>query len=146
MQALPSISDAEWEVMAVLWDQSPLMASDLVERLAGPNGTRGWSPRTVKTLLNRLVKKGALSYETQGKRYLYRPALRREQCVRAESRSFLSRVFGGAVGPMLVHFATHADLSPEEVEALQRVLARKRAAPAPAPKSDPNTVERKHAE
>src|SRR5262245_39638321 len=127
MLELPSISDAEWEVMSVLWEQSPLMASDVVQRLAGP---KGWSPRTVKTLLNRLVKKGALAYEAKGNRYLYRPALRREQCVRAESRSFLSRVFNGAAGPMLVHFVTHAELSAQEVEQLQRLLATKRANPS----------------
>jgi BlaI family penicillinase repressor len=122
----PSISDAEWEVMNVLWSTSPLVASEIVQQLAAPAGSRGWSPRTVKTMLNRLVKKGALTFETQGKRYLYQPAVRREQCVRAESRSFLSRVFDGAVGPMLVHFATHADLSPQEVEQLQRILSQKR--------------------
>src|SRR3954451_12282251 len=125
MQALPSISDAEWEVMVVLWDQSPLMASDLVERLAGPNGTRGWSPRTVKTLLNRLINKGALAYETQGKRYLYRPRVTREQCVREETRSFLSRVFANAPGPMLLQFVAQARLTPAEVEALKRLLDKK---------------------
>src|SRR5690349_16856841 len=102
MPKIPSISDAEWEVMNVLWGAAaPLMASDVVDRLAAPGG---WSPRTVKTLLNRLVKKRALAFEVHGKRYLYRPAVRREQCVRAESRSFLARVFGGAVGPMLAQF------------------------------------------
>ena len=122
MADLPSISDAEWEVMNVLWDESPLMANDVVARL---QGRKGWSPRTVKTLLNRLTGKRALEFEAQGKRYLYRPAVAREQCVRSESRSFLSRVFGGAPGPMLVQFVSQADLTPEEIAELQRVLAQK---------------------
>jgi BlaI family penicillinase repressor len=116
----PSISDAEWDVISVLWDaDGELTSNEVVERLAKP---KGWSPRTVKTLLNRLVKKRALSYQIDGKRYLYRPAVAREQCVRAESRSFLSRVFGGAAGPMLVHFVTHADLSPAELKELEQAL------------------------
>ena len=145
MMDTPSISDAEWEVMTVLWSHSPLMASEIVQRLAAPAGRRGWSPRTVKTLLNRLVKKGALAYEAKGNRYLYRPAVRREQCVRNESRSFLSRVFDGAVGPMLMHFATHADLSPQEVEELQQILAQKRATGSSA-RTDIDRPERSHQE
>jgi BlaI family penicillinase repressor len=124
MTDLPSISDAEWEVMNVLWAQSPMMANDVVDRLAG---RKGWSPRTVKTLLNRLVGKGALEFEARGNRYLYRPAVSRDQCVRAESRSFLSRVFGGSAGPMLVQFVSQADLTPDEIAELQRVLKQKGA-------------------
>ena len=75
MAELPSISDAEWEVMNVLWGDSPLMASEVVARLAG---RKGWSPRTVKTLLGRLAAKHALEFEARGKRYLYRPAVTRE--------------------------------------------------------------------
>jgi BlaI family penicillinase repressor len=120
MPESPTISDAEWEVMHVLWISSaPMMAGEIVEQLAA---TKTWSPKTVKTLLNRLINKGALSFETRGKSYLYRPALRREQCVRAATQSFLSRVFAGSVGPMLIHFVTHTDLSPAEMEELQRLL------------------------
>jgi BlaI family penicillinase repressor len=124
MATPPSISDSEWEVMNVLWSaDQPLMAREVIEQL--PRRI-GWSPRTVKTLLNRLIKKQALHFERQGKRYLYRPAAKREECVRAESRSFLSRVFGGSVVPMLAHFVAHAELSPEELEDLQRLLRHRR--------------------
>src|SRR3954471_15646694 len=103
---VPEISDAEWDVMNVLWSaETPLSANDVVERLAG---LRDWSPRTVKTLLNRLINKGALAYEARGKHYLYRPKVTREQCVREETRSFLSRVFGNAPGAMLLHFVAQA--------------------------------------
>jgi BlaI family penicillinase repressor len=125
----PAISDAEWQVMNVLWAAAPdsLTAGQVVERVAGP---MGWSPRTVKTLLNRLIKKRALTFARDGKCYLYRPAIRREQCVRAVSRSFLARVFGGNVAPMLAHFVTHAELSADELDQLQRLLHDKRAAAA----------------
>jgi BlaI family penicillinase repressor len=121
----PAISDAEWEVMNVLWTgDSPMTANEVVDLLAKANA---WSPRTVKTMLNRLIKKGALKFEVQGKRYLYRPAVRQEQCVRAASRSFLSRVFAGSAGPMLVHLVTHTELSPAEIESLQQLLIRKQS-------------------
>lgn len=120
---LPEISDAEWDVMNVLWSaDAPLSANDVVERLAG---LRDWSPRTVKTLLNRLINKGALAYEAQGKRYLYRPRASREQCVREETRSFLSRVFANAPGAMLLQFVEQAKLSPDEVAALRKLLDKK---------------------
>ncbi len=118
---VPQISDAEWDVMKVVWDRQPVPASDVVERLAAE---RGWAPRTVKTMLNRLVAKGALGYDVEGKRFLYRATVKREACVRHESRSFLSRVFGGAVAPAVVHFLEQAKLTPAEIEQLRRVLER----------------------
>ncbi len=119
---VPTISDAEWQVMEAVWTGAPATASDVVDRLADRTN---WNPRTIKTMLNRLVKKGALGFEADGKRYLYEPKVARETCVRAQSRSFLSRVFGGATGAALLHFVEEHDLSPEEVEQLKRVLARK---------------------
>jgi BlaI family transcriptional regulator, penicillinase repressor len=122
-QRLPEISESEWDVMNVLWAaDAPLAANEVVERLAG---VRDWSPRTVKTLLNRLINKGALAYEAQGKRYLYRPRVPREQCVREETRSFLSRVFANAPGAMLLQFVAQAKLTPDEVEALRKLLDKK---------------------
>jgi BlaI family transcriptional regulator, penicillinase repressor len=118
----PTISDAEWEVMTVLWDQSPLTANAVVERL---KGRKAWNPRTTKTLLNRLVKKKALDFTTQGNRYLYRPRVKREACVRTESRSFIRRIFGGEVGPMLVQFVRQSDLSAAEIEQLKKLLDEK---------------------
>lgn len=123
MPTIPTISDAEWEVMAVLWTTSPLTANEVVDRL---EGRKTWSPRTVKTLLNRLVNKKALAFETRGNRYLYRPAVAREACVRAESRSFLTRVFGGAAGPAIVHLVANADLSPSEIAELKKLLSKRK--------------------
>jgi len=123
MPKQPSISDAEWEVMEILWSSTaPLTANDVVDRLAKKNR---WSPRTVKSLLNRLVKKRALGFETEGKRYLYSPGVSRADCVRSRSKSFVASVFGGAVGPMLAHFVSEAPLTPDEIRELKEMLEKR---------------------
>ena len=117
----PGISEAEWDVMKVVWDHEPVAASDVADRLAAE---RDWHPQTVKTMLTRLVGKGALAYKAEGKRYLYRSRISRDACVRSESRSFLSRVFGGAVAPAVVHLLEQSDLNltPQEIEQLRQIL------------------------
>lgn len=130
---VPQISDAEWEVMKVVWDHGPLTAGDVVRRVAeGPAGqpAQAWRPRTVKTLLARLVRKGAVAARAEGgtggepKRYLYRARVARDQVVRQESRSFLARVFDGSVAPALLHFLEDARLTPDEIDQLRRTLHR----------------------
>jgi BlaI family penicillinase repressor len=121
---LPQISDAEWAVMEAVWDAQPqaLTAGEVVQRLAG--GGTSWAPRTIKTLLARLVQKGAVVSEADGRRFLYRAKVARDAVVRRESRSFLSRVFGGAVAPAVVHLLENADLTPQEIEQLRQILDR----------------------
>jgi BlaI family penicillinase repressor len=121
MAKLPQISDAEWDVMKVLWDRGQAAAQDVTEALAVE---RNWRPQTVKTLLNRLVKKGAVAYAEEGRRFIYRAKVSREQAVKSESRSFLSRVFDGAVTPALVHFLKAGNLSKAEIEELKAALER----------------------
>jgi BlaI family penicillinase repressor len=116
---MPSISDAEWDVIKVLWDRGPLTAGEVVEAL---QSARDWKPRTVKTLLARLVKKGAVRAEVQDKRYLYRPAITRQAATRKEARSFLARVFDGALLPAVVTFLKESDLSPNELRELRQIL------------------------
>ncbi len=116
------ISDAEWLVMNVVWDSQPVEAKTVVEHLASDND---WSPATVKTMLHRLVKKGALSHEADGKRYRYRAAVRRSDCIRRASRSFVNRVFGGDAVPALLHLVKAAKLSRHDVEQLQAILNEK---------------------
>jgi BlaI family penicillinase repressor len=114
-----SISDAEWDVMRVLWDApGPITASDVVDAL-------GQNARTTKTYLNRLLKKGAVAFEAKGKVYWYSPRVSRDACVRSESKSFLARVFGGNPTAMLVHFVRDAKLSPADVEQLRKLLKEK---------------------
>lgn len=123
MAKLPTISDAEWHVMQVAWEAvAPVTAGDVVDVVAA---RQKWNPRTVKTLLNRLVKKGALGFEAEGNRYRYFPKVTRDACVRSESRFFLDRVFGGAAGPMLAHFVSEAPLTDDEVRALRQLLDRR---------------------
>jgi BlaI family transcriptional regulator, penicillinase repressor len=118
----PHISEAEWEVMRVAWTRGSVTAQDVVDALAD----REWSPRTVKTLLNRLKTKGALGYEARGKAYVYRPAVRMEDCVREESQSFLDRVFAGATAPLLAHFVKRAKLTRGEIDELRKILGEKK--------------------
>lgn len=116
----PNISDSEWAVMEALWKRSPQTASEVAKTLR--RSTR-WAINTVRTLLTRLVEKGALhaiDNETGVREFV--PAVTREACVRVESESFLKRVFQGAAKPLLVHFAENAKLTPEEVRELKRLF------------------------
>src|SRR5437899_7164480 len=107
MQSIPRISEAEWEVLGVLWRKSPLTASQVFQALADHD----WKLNTVRTFLARLESKGAIASEEGegGKRFS--PKIEREACVREASQSFLDRVFEGAAGSLLVHFATSKRLS-----------------------------------
>jgi len=105
--------------MEVLWRDSPLSAADVAERV---DPTRGWSDRTVKTLLSRLLAKGALHHEEEGRRYLYRPAIRREDYVAQESGKLIDRMFGGRVTPLVAHLAERDLLTPRDIEEIEALL------------------------
>ncbi|HEY1685367.1 MAG TPA: BlaI/MecI/CopY family transcriptional regulator [Tepidisphaeraceae bacterium] len=122
MANIPVISDAEWEVMEVLWARRQAAADEVVAALAHK---KNWHARTVKTLLNRLLKKGALEFEIVGKKYLYRPRSSRDACVKAESQSFLAKIFGGNRGAMLCRFVDETKLSETEIAELRKLLERK---------------------
>lgn len=121
MPPLPQISDAEWDVMKVLWDRGPSAAQDVIDALAVD---RDWRPQTVKTLLARLVKKGAARVEEDGRRFIYKSACSRDAVARAESRTFLRRVFDGALAPALIHLVKAGNLSRADVDELKRMLER----------------------
>lgn len=112
------ISESEWSVMELLWERAPRTASEVAKALLE---TTGWAENTVRTLLTRLVEKGVLQ-ATEDSPRLFSPAVSRAECVQAEGSSFMTRFFQGAAQPLLVHFARHARLSPEEVAELKRVL------------------------
>lgn len=120
---LPRISESEWRVMQVLWEHGPQTANDVVQRL---DGQEKWKPRTVKTLIGRLVQKGAVRFEEEGHRYRYSAAVREDECIRSETRSFVRRVYQGAMKPALAAFLEDVELSPQEIEELQKVLDQKR--------------------
>src|SRR5207237_4523779 len=122
MKAIPKISETEREIMKVLWARAPLSADDIIGQLAKHDD---WHPKTAKTLLNRLVKKKALGFEKEGRAYLYHPLVKEAECVRAASDSFLDRVFGGSLTPMLMHFVERKKMSAEQIRELKRLLDRK---------------------
>lgn len=112
------ISEAEAVVMEVLWQRHPLGADEVVAALA----QRDWAEPTIKTLLNRLLTKGAIDATREGRRYLYSPVVKREDWVAAQSSDLLQRLFGGQVAPLVAHFNEHQKLSREDVAALRRLL------------------------
>ena len=118
----PDITESEWTIMETLWKRAPLTASEVAKAL---RRSTGWAQNTVRTLLTRLVEKGALrAKENAAGVREFAPAVEREACVRAESESFLQRVFQGAAKPLLVHFAENAELTPEELRELKRLFDR----------------------
>jgi BlaI family penicillinase repressor len=122
MKSMPKISESEWLVMKEIWGEHPITANDIVGVLSD---TTTWSPKTIKTLLTRLVKKGAVGYEAQGREYHYYPLIEEDVLVKEESRSFLQRVFGGTIKPMLATLVESEDLSAEDIEELKRILEKK---------------------
>ena len=113
------IGEAEYAVMEVLWEQAPLTASEVAERVPV---ARGWSIRTVKTMLGRLLAKGILSHEEDGRRYLYRPAIARADYVAQESGRLIDRMFGGKVTPLVAHLAERDRLSPADIAEIEALL------------------------
>ena len=112
--------------MKAVWDRGGAGGITAGEVVDAVKAGQDWAPRTIKTLLNRLVQKGAVAVRVEGRRYLYRPRVARDEVQRSESRSFLSRVFGGAVAPAVVHLLEQSDLklTPQEIEQLKQILER----------------------
>ncbi|GGB71130.1 BlaI/MecI/CopY family transcriptional regulator [Blastomonas aquatica] len=113
------ISDAEHAVMEVLWQRSPMTAADVADSLAD---ARDWTLQTVKTLLSRLANKGAVSYQQEGRRYLYSPILAREDYVGDESRRLVDRLFGGRAAPLIAHLAEQQEFTAEDLAEIERLI------------------------
>ena len=122
MKTLPKISESEWLVMRILWSKGPLTANEVVKELTGKTK---WKPKTIKTLITRLMKKGAVKFEKEGRKYRYYPAVSQAECVRMERRSFVRRVYGGTTRPMLAAFLEDAKLSAEDISELRKILEQK---------------------
>lgn len=122
MTRIPKIAESEWKVMKVLWSRpEPMPAYDIIQALSSEE----WRPKTVKTLLSRLVKKKALGYTTYKNLYLYYPLVSEAECVKVESESFLKRCFGGNLEPMLAHFVEERRLGKGQIAELKRILDQK---------------------
>ena len=113
------IGDAELAVMEVLWEDAPLTAADVAERVPAE---RGWSASTVKTMLSRLSAKGVVAHEEEGRRYLYRPAIAREDYAAQESGRLLDRMFGGRLTPLVAQLARRDKLSARDIEEIEALL------------------------
>lgn len=114
-----SISESEWQVMKIIWGDPPQTLQEILEKLK----STGWSKTTIQTYLARLVKKGALTTQRQGKGYQYFPAVGEEECQLAESRSFLNRVYDGSLSRMVTGFVKSGGLTEGELEELKELIA-----------------------
>ncbi len=119
MKYVPTISEAESVVMEVLWRMSPLATEEIVTDL---RNRQRWQEPTIKTLLNRLLKKRAIKADRDGRRYLYSPVLQREQWVSTESEGLLDRLFNGHLAPLVAHFSKQRKLKKSDIAELKRLI------------------------
>lgn len=116
---VPNISEAEWEVLNVLWDRAPVTANEVIQILQSKTD---WKPKTTRTLLDRLVKKKVVGVDQGSKVYTFFPLYSRSQCQQAEAQSFLKRIYNGTLKSMLVQFVEDRKLSDEEIQELRSIL------------------------
>lgn len=121
MGPLPQISEAEFEVMKIVWKFAPINTNEITERLVK---TTTWSPKTIQTLIKRLVTKGALTYEKQSRVFVYTPLVAEQEYVSQESHSFLKRFYGGELSAMLSAYIENDQLSRDELEKLRALLSK----------------------
>lgn len=119
----PRISDSEMRLMQLLWEESPLGATQLAERI-GPES--GWSLATVKTLLSRLMAKGAIEAESEGRRFRYRPAVEKETIAGRQAGKLIDRLFGGKVSPLVAHLVDQRSIDPEDLDELEALIRKLR--------------------
>ena len=122
MRNLPQISEAEYEVMKVVWKHAPISTDEITQQLLK---TTSWSPKTIQTLIKRLVNKGALSYEKQSRMFVYTPMVKENEYIGQESNSFLKRFYGGNITAMVSAYLEDDKLSEAEIETLRGLLSKK---------------------
>ena len=122
MKNLPQISEAEFEVMKIVWKYAPISTRDITEKLLQ---TTNWSPKTIQTLIKRLVTKGALTYEKQSRMFIYTPAVKENEYIGQESNSFLKRYYNGDITAMVSAYIENDRLSESELDTLRSLLSQK---------------------
>lgn len=120
MGKLPQISEAEFEVMKVVWNYAPINTNEITERLTK---TTAWSPKTIHTLIKRLTNKGALTYEKQGRIFVYTPLVKQDEYIGQESSSFLKRFYNGDITSMLSSYLEQDRLSKDDIDSLRALLS-----------------------
>ena len=119
---IPSISESEWEIMNVLWDKAPQTANDIILSL---QESTDWKPKTIRTLLDRLVQKDVVGVNKDQRVYTFYPHYSQEECQRAETESFIKRIYGGTMKSMLVQFIHEDTLSDDDINELRTILNKK---------------------
>lgn len=119
MNEVPKISNAEWEVMKIIWSNPQITSAKIIEELKDKSS---WKPATVKSLISRLLNKKALDFNKSGSEYFYYPLISEDECIKSESRSFINRVFNGSVSSMLLAFAESKQVSEADIEELRNIL------------------------
>lgn len=122
MAVLPQISEAEFEVMKIVWKYAPVSTNEITERLTK---TTAWSPKTIQTLIKRLVTKGALSYEKQSRVFVYTPLVKESEYLNQESNSFLKRFYHGDITAMVSAYIENDRLSETEINTLRSLLSKR---------------------
>ena len=122
MKHLPQISEAEYEVMKVIWKYAPINTNEVTKYLMK---TTNWSPKTIHTLLKRLVTKGAITYEKQSRVFVYTPLIKENEYVNQESNSFLKRYFGGDISAMVSSYLENDELTEAEIDSLRNILSKR---------------------
>lgn len=120
MKSLPQISEAEFEVMKIVWNYAPISTNEVIDKLSE---TTNWNPKTIQTMLLRLVKKGALTYEKNSRVFVYTPLVQKEEYIDRESNSFLNRFYNGTLNSMVLNFLENDKLSEKDILALRNILA-----------------------
>lgn len=123
MNDLPQISEAEYQVMKIVWKQAPISTNQVIDILSNSST---WSPKTIQTLLLRLVKKGALTYQKEGRVFVYSPAVLEEDYLARESSTFLNRFYGGTLNSMVLNFLEQDKLSDCDIKELRNILDKKK--------------------
>lgn len=121
MKSLPQISEAEFEVMKIIWKHAPISTNEITDKLTQ---TTKWSPKTIQTLIKRLVTKGALSYEKQSRVFVYTPLIEEREYIGQESRSFLKRFYDGNITAMVSAYMEDDKLSESEIDTLRTLLSK----------------------
>ena len=122
MNTLPQISEAEFVVMKIVWKHAPISTNEITEKLLQ---TTSWSPKTIQTLIKRLVTKGALTYEKQSRMFVYTPTVKENEYIRQESNSFLNRYYDGDITAMVSAYLENDKLSESELDTLRALLSQK---------------------
>ena len=122
MEKLPEISEAEHQVMKIIWRDNPITGTEIINELMK---ITDWKPNTIKTFINRLLNKGAIGYEKSGRGYSYYPVIKEKDFIKTESRLFLNRIFNGSLRPMLATMVENEDLSLSDIEYLKRRILEK---------------------